>query len=120
MARCFLPWSGPSRRRTRNSATARARSAATAEDLPDLSFAGQQDTYLNITGRSALPAAVRRCWASPSLSHASIVARELGIPAVVGCGNSTTRIRTGDRIRVDGGRGTVDVLEPAASVPEPA
>ncbi|WP_328622171.1 PEP-utilizing enzyme [Streptomyces sp. NBC_00354] len=53
-----------------------------------------------------------------SLSHASIVARELGIPAVVGCGNATTRIRTGDRIRVDGGRGTVDVLEPAASSPE--
>ncbi|MBW5486065.1 PEP/pyruvate-binding domain-containing protein [Streptomyces bambusae] len=45
-----------------------------------------------------------------NLSHASIVARELGIPAVVGCGNATTRIRTGDRIRVDGGRGTVEVL----------
>ncbi|WP_433273967.1 PEP/pyruvate-binding domain-containing protein [Actinosynnema sp. CS-041913] len=41
------------------------------------------------------------------LSHAAIVARELGIPAVVGCGNATTRIRTGDRVRVDGGRGTV-------------
>ena len=45
-----------------------------------------------------------------NLSHASIVARELGIPAVVGCGNATTRIRTGQRIRVDGGRGTVEVL----------
>ncbi|MFG2666545.1 PEP/pyruvate-binding domain-containing protein [Streptomyces sp. NPDC048387] len=55
-----------------------------------------------------------------NLSHASIVARELGIPAVVGCGNATTRIRTGDRIRVDGGRGTVDVLEPASAAPEPA
>ncbi|MFD7319781.1 PEP/pyruvate-binding domain-containing protein [Streptomyces sp. NPDC059875] len=55
-----------------------------------------------------------------NLSHASIVARELGIPAVVGCGNATTRIRTGDRIRVDGGRGTVDILEPAATTPEPA
>lgn len=44
------------------------------------------------------------------LSHAAIVARELGIPAVVGCGNATTRIRTGDRVRVDGGRGTVNVL----------
>ncbi|MFJ8164167.1 PEP/pyruvate-binding domain-containing protein [Streptomyces sp. NPDC096136] len=54
-----------------------------------------------------------------NLSHASIVARELGIPAVVGCGNATTRIRTGDRIRVDGGRGTVDVLE-AATAPGPA
>ncbi|MBB4890808.1 PEP/pyruvate-binding domain-containing protein [Streptomyces netropsis] len=55
-----------------------------------------------------------------NLSHASIVARELGIPAVVGCGNATTRIRTGDRIRVDGGRGTVDVLEPATATSEPA
>ncbi|MCE6997476.1 pyruvate, phosphate dikinase [Saccharothrix sp. S26] len=44
------------------------------------------------------------------LSHAAIVARELGIPAVVGCGNATTRITTGDRLRVDGGRGTVTVL----------
>jgi len=44
------------------------------------------------------------------LSHAAIVARELGIPAVVGCGNATMRLHTGDRIRVDGGRGTVDVL----------
>ncbi|MFI0980211.1 PEP/pyruvate-binding domain-containing protein [Streptomyces sp. NPDC021093] len=45
-----------------------------------------------------------------NLSHASIVARELGIPAVVGCGNATTRIRTGDRVRVDGGRGTVEIV----------
>lgn len=44
------------------------------------------------------------------LSHAAIVARELGIPAVVGCGNATARIRTGDRIRVDGERGTVEIL----------
>jgi pyruvate,water dikinase len=48
------------------------------------------------------------------LSHAAIVARELGIPAVVGCGNATMRLRTGDLLRVDGERGTVDVLEPAA------
>lgn len=46
------------------------------------------------------------------LSHAAIVARELGIPAVVGCGNATMRLRTGDRLRVDGERGTVEVLEP--------
>ncbi|MET9226342.1 PEP/pyruvate-binding domain-containing protein [Lentzea sp. NPDC003310] len=41
------------------------------------------------------------------LSHAAIVARELGIPAVVGCGNATTRIATGDVVQVDGARGTV-------------
>ena len=40
------------------------RSSATAEDLPGLAFAGQQDTYLNIVGESALLAAVKRCWAS--------------------------------------------------------
>ncbi|MFI7700139.1 PEP/pyruvate-binding domain-containing protein [Nonomuraea sp. NPDC049480] len=44
------------------------------------------------------------------LSHASIVARELGIPAVVGTGNATMRLRDGDRIRVDGERGTVELL----------
>jgi pyruvate,water dikinase len=47
------------------------------------------------------------------LSHAAIVARELGIPAVVGCGNATMRLRTGDRVRVDGAAGTVDVLDAA-------
>ncbi|QBD83042.1 phosphoenolpyruvate synthase [Ktedonosporobacter rubrisoli] len=40
------------------------RSSATAEDLPFASFAGQQDTYLNILGEEALLDAVRRCWAS--------------------------------------------------------
>jgi Phosphoenolpyruvate synthase/pyruvate phosphate dikinase len=40
------------------------RSSATAEDLPFASFAGQQDTYLNIVGTEALLDAVRRCWAS--------------------------------------------------------
>jgi pyruvate,water dikinase len=40
------------------------RSSATAEDLPGLSFAGQQDTYLNVRGVEALLASVKRCWAS--------------------------------------------------------
>ena len=40
------------------------RSSATAEDLPDLSFAGQQDTYLNVVGENALLKAVLRCWGS--------------------------------------------------------
>ncbi len=43
------------------------------------------------------------------LSHAAIVARELGIPAVVGCGNATMRLKTGDRVRVDGGAGIVEL-----------
>ena len=40
------------------------RSSATAEDLPGASFAGQQDTYLNVVGVDAVLEAVRRCWAS--------------------------------------------------------
>jgi rifampicin phosphotransferase len=40
------------------------RSSATAEDLPTASFAGQQDTYLNITGPAAILVHVSRCWAS--------------------------------------------------------
>jgi pyruvate,water dikinase len=44
------------------------------------------------------------------LSHAAIVARELGIPAVVGCGNATTLLKTGDAVRVDGEHGIVVIL----------
>ncbi|MDR6414354.1 pyruvate,water dikinase [Pseudarthrobacter sulfonivorans] len=40
------------------------RSSATAEDLPSASFAGQQDTYLNVVGAAAVVEAVRKCWAS--------------------------------------------------------
>ena len=45
-----------------------------------------------------------------TMSHAAIVAREYGMPAVVGTGQATRRIRTGDRVRVDGDRGIVTVL----------
>ena len=40
------------------------RSSANAEDLPNLSFAGQQETYLNIRGSAEVVAAVKKCWAS--------------------------------------------------------
>ena len=40
------------------------RSSANAEDLPGLSFAGQQETFLNVTGTDAVVAAVKNCWAS--------------------------------------------------------
>ncbi len=40
------------------------RSSATAEDLPHASFAGQQDTYLNIIGTEAILKHIRKCWAS--------------------------------------------------------
>ena len=45
------------------------------------------------------------------LSHAAIVAREMGIPAVVGCGNATMLLKTGDHVRVDGSVGSVAVLK---------
>ena len=45
-------------------ASVAVRSSATAEDLPDASFAGQQETYLNVQGEAALLAACRRCFAS--------------------------------------------------------
>ena len=40
------------------------RSSATAEDLPEASFAGQQDTYLNVRGEDAVVEKVRKCWGS--------------------------------------------------------
>ncbi len=49
------------------------------------------------------------------LSHAAVVARELGIPCVVNTRDGTKRLRTGDRVRVDGKAGTVEVLEPVPS-----
>ncbi|MDE2349608.1 MAG: PEP-utilizing protein mobile subunit [Gammaproteobacteria bacterium] len=45
-----------------------------------------------------------------SMSHAAIVAREYGLPAVVGTGNATSRIADGRRIRIDGSRGIVTLL----------
>ena len=57
-----------------------------------------------------------------ALSHAAMVARELGVPCVVSTGNGTRAIRTGDLIRIDGRRGTVEVLSRAGEEPmgEPA
>lgn len=48
-----------------------------------------------------------------SMSHAAIVAREYGLPAVVGTGHATSRIPDGARVRVDGARGIVTILEGA-------
>jgi phosphohistidine swiveling domain-containing protein len=45
-------------------------------------------------------------------SHGAIVAREMGLPCVIGTGTGTSLLRTGDLIRVDGGAGLVTVLEP--------
>ncbi|HTK66116.1 MAG TPA: PEP-utilizing enzyme [Pseudonocardia sp.] len=48
-----------------------------------------------------------------ALSHAAIVARELGVPCVVNTGTGTRTIRTGDHVRVDGGTGVVTILKRA-------
>lgn len=56
------------------------RSSATAEDLPDASFAGQQDTYLWLTGYPAVSEHVRRCWASLYTSRAITYRLRNGIP----------------------------------------
>jgi pyruvate,water dikinase len=49
-----------------------------------------------------------------SLSHAAVVAREFGVPAVVGCGVAIETLRDGQLVEVDGDRGTVRALDPTA------
>ena len=56
------------------------RSSATAEDLPDASFAGQQDTYLNVQGDQAVVAAVQDCWKSMFTERAVAYRRDRNIP----------------------------------------
>ena len=55
------------------------RSSATAEDLPEASFAGQQETYLNIRGTEALLEAVKKCWASLWTARGMSYRRRLNI-----------------------------------------
>jgi phosphohistidine swiveling domain-containing protein len=52
--------------------------------------------------------------AGGTVSHPAVLAREYGIPAVVGTSGGTVRIKTGDRIRVDGNTGVVEILETTA------
>jgi phosphohistidine swiveling domain-containing protein len=53
-------------------------------------------------------------------SHPAVLAREFGIPAVIGTSVATKRIATGDRLRVDGSAGTVEILERATSTSDAA
>ncbi|GGL66702.1 putative phosphoenolpyruvate synthase [Streptomyces fumigatiscleroticus] len=55
------------------------RSSATAEDLPTASFAGQQDTYLNVVGPTAILQHISRCWASLFTERAVTYRRQNGI-----------------------------------------
>jgi pyruvate, water dikinase len=65
------------------------RSSATAEDLPGASFAGQQDTYLNIQGEQAVLDAIRRCFAS------LFTARAMGYRADMGFGDTQVALSVG-------------------------
>jgi pyruvate,water dikinase len=56
------------------------RSSATAEDLPEASFAGQQDTYLNVYGVDKVVEHVKRCWASLFTARATFYRVAQGIP----------------------------------------
>jgi len=49
-----------------------------------------------------------------ALSHAAVVAREFGVPAVVGCDVALTALHDGELVEVDGDRGTVRKLDPTA------
>ena len=51
-------------------------------------------------------------------SHAAIISRELGVPAIVGCGDATGVLSDGQRITLDGQKGTVVVGEPASAADE--
>ena len=62
-----------------NVASVAVRSSATAEDLPDFSFAGQQDTYLNVVDSEAILEAVKRCWISLWTPRAMSYRHQVGI-----------------------------------------
>lgn len=57
------------------------RSSATAEDLPEMSFAGQQETYLNVRGADKVLEAVKRCWASLWTTRAMSYRQRNNIPS---------------------------------------
>jgi pyruvate,water dikinase len=65
-----------SRRYKVEEADVAVRSSATAEDLPDASFAGQQETYLNVTGEHELLEAIRNCYASLFTDRAIVYRQE--------------------------------------------
>ncbi len=111
------------------------RSSATTEDLPEASFAGQQDSFLNVIGLDALLAAVRRCWASlwnvraiqyraqrgqdQAAAAMGVVIQAL-IPAEVAGVLFTANPRTGDRTElvVNAGFGLGEAIVAGAVTPD--
>ena len=98
------------------------RSSATAEDLPDASFAGQQDTYLWLVGRDEAAEHVRRCWASlyTVASHRLPPARrhpERGLSMAVAVQKMVDAKTAGVAMTVDpsnGDRSTIVIERPGA------
>ncbi|MFG1919296.1 PEP/pyruvate-binding domain-containing protein [Micromonospora sp. NPDC048898] len=110
------------------------RSSATAEDLPDASFAGQQDTVLNVTGTAELIAAIEKCWESlhserarayrdardieHQTVHMAVVVQRMITPTVAGVlftANPLTGRRDEMAVDAAAGLGTT-VVDGAASV----
>jgi len=68
------------RRLNANDVSVAVRSSATAEDLPDASFAGQQETYLNVKGENELLEKTVKCWSSLFTTRAIFYRNEKGFP----------------------------------------
>jgi len=84
------------------------RSSATAEDLPDASFAGQQDTFLWVIGASSVVEQVKRCWSSLFTARAMAYRHEMGY------GHETVAMSVGVQQMVDArAAGVAFTLDPA-------
>ncbi len=111
------------------------RSSATAEDLPEAAFAGQQDTYLNVIGPEALLQAIKSCWASLWNSRAVAYRQRQGVenagvklavvvqcmlPAAVAGVMFTANPITGDRqqVIVDGSPGLGEAVVSGKVTPD--
>ncbi|MGK4585323.1 phosphoenolpyruvate synthase [Kitasatospora sp. HPMI-4] len=91
------------------------RSSATAEDLPQASFAGQQETFLNVRGRTALLDACRRCYASLFTDRAIDYRERMGF------GHLAVALSVGVQVMVRsdlGGAGVVFTLDTETGFPE--
>ncbi|MCU7826476.1 phosphoenolpyruvate synthase [Kitasatospora sp. DSM 101779] len=91
------------------------RSSATAEDLPEASFAGQQETFLNVRGREALLDACRRCFASLFTDRAIDYRERLGFDHLAVALSVGVQLM----VRSDlGGSGVMFTLDPETGFPE--
>lgn len=91
--------------------------AVVAQDPADLDLGPDDVLVCHTTDPAWIPhfltAAAVVIEVGGAMSHGVIAARELGVVCVVGIGDATRTIRDGDRIRVDGTSGTVEILQPA-------